>query len=374
MTSNELFYFAGKCLALDEHPEFKAEIIRHIADESINWQDFTELCSNHLILPAIYLKFRIHEILSHIPEDLSDFLTEIHGLNLIRNEQIMRQIGEIVGILNASNISPTILKGAGNLLDGLYSNAGERIMGDIDFLVPENCYLLAAKLMKDAGYCTYSEIPDYNDVNNMKHYPRLHHPEFSAAIEIHRIPVKDNYLGWFNTDVIDLEKKVPLTINGCFVESDNHKIVHNFIHSQLSNQGHLSGIVSLRDLYDIYLLSKRSDLNDSIIHIKTKQKAIAYFVFAGNALGIEEQFPFKHNLAYWMFSKRHSLNMSSNTFYRTYRNVLFFRERIFTKYISQLIISIYSAEIRQSLFGRLSDRNWYKSHFRLYKSFFFPNK
>ncbi len=374
MTNKELFYFAGKCLTLDEHPEFKHEIIRHIADDSIDWQDFIELCSNHLILPAIYLKFQTHEILSHLPEELYDFLVEIHHLNSVRNEKILLQLQKIMNILNEHKIFPTLLKGTGNILDGLYSDIGERILGDIDFLVPENDYLLSAELLESNGYSTVSAIGSHSEVRNMKHYPRLFHPDFPAVIEIHRLPVREEYQSWFNTGIIDQEKKAGSSIRGCFVESDNHKIVHNFIHCQLSNQGYLSGVVSFRDLYDLYLLSKKSNLNDSIVHIKTKQKAKAYFIFAGKALGVEARFNLKTNLAYWIFSKRHSLNITSSTFYRSYRTILFFKERIIEKYIGQLIKSMYSAEIRQSLIRRLSDRNWYKSHFRLYKNFFFPNK
>jgi hypothetical protein len=374
MTNKELFYFAGKCLTLDEHPEFRNTILSCIANGSINWHSFIELCSNHLILPAIYLKFLTHEILSHLPEDLSVFFAEIYDLNQTRNTLILKQLQQIANTLNVHNIHPTFLKGAGNLLDNLYSKAGERIMGDIDFLVHENEYLLAVNLLKDNGYSVVSPISSFGNVEIMKHYPRLIHPDFPAAIEIHRIPVRSSYLSWFNTSIIDQEKKIIPSINGCFVESDNHKIVHNFIHSQLSNQGHLSGVISLRDLYDIYLLSKRSMIKNAIIQIRTKQKAIAYFLFAGKVLGIEDRFCFNRNFSYLILSKKHSLNQSSTFFYHTYRNILFFKDRIFTKYIGQLIGSIFSVRIRKSLYARLSDRKWYNSHFQLYRRFFSPNK
>jgi len=37
--------------------------------------------------------------------------------------------------LNTAGISPIYLKGTGNLIDGIYGDVGERIIGDIDFLV-----------------------------------------------------------------------------------------------------------------------------------------------------------------------------------------------------------------------------------------------
>lgn len=307
MNNKEIFYFTGKCLALDENPAFKSEIIEKCKNDLIEWEQFVGLCSNHLILPAIYLKFQSHGIIEYLPEDLAEFLKEVHHLNSVRNKQILLQLQEIMNILNEHEIFPTLLKGAGNLLDGLYADVGERILGDIDFLVPEKDYLLSAELMESNGYSTVSAIPAYSDLKSMKHYPRLYHPDFPAVIEIHRLPVREEYQSWFNTEIIDQEKKVVSSLNGCFVESDSHKIIHNFIHCQLSNKGYLHGIVSFRDLYDLYLLSKRTEVKNTIVHIKTKQIAISYFAFAGKALGLEERFKLKSNLVYWIFSDRKSV-------------------------------------------------------------------
>ncbi|HAQ21344.1 MAG TPA: hypothetical protein DCR40_19255 [Prolixibacteraceae bacterium] len=55
---------------------------------------------------------------------------------------------DITAILNKENIQPVFLKGTANLLDGLYSDVGERMIGDIDFLVKEEDYLKAAELLK----------------------------------------------------------------------------------------------------------------------------------------------------------------------------------------------------------------------------------
>lgn len=374
MTNKEIFYFTGKYLTLDEHPGFRQEIIELCKTDMIDWQQFVTLCSDHLILPAIYLKFQSHDILNFLPEELSEHLKYIYELNTSRNNQILKQLGEITGILNQNNICPLFLKGAGNLLDELYSNIGERILGDIDFLVPEKDYLVSARLLESKGYSTASVIPDYIDIKSLKHYPRLSHPEFAADIEVHRIPVPENYQSWFNSDIIDCEKRTVPSLSGCYVQSDNHKIIHNFIHSQLSHSGHANGIVSFRDLYDLYLLSKRSAVKETIPHIKSTQKAIAYFNLAGKALGLQERFYPKNNLSSWILLKKHDLNLSSATFYYTHRSILFIVQRIFVNYIGQAIKSFYSKKIRQSVIGRLSDRNWYKPHLNIYISFFSRNK
>lgn len=370
MTNKELFYFTGKCLTLDEHPGFRHEIIESCQADRIDWEQFVFLCSNHLILPAIYLKFKTHQILEYLPEDLSEHLKEIYELNVTRNDLILKQIQQIVKVLNEGNIQPVFLKGSGNLLDGVYSEIGERILGDIDFLVPEKDYLLSAKLMEDAGYLKTGTIQIGIDIATMKHYPRLMHPEFVATIEIHRIPVPENYLRRYNSTIIDQEKMAVESLPGCFVLSGKHKIIHNFIHSQLSNKSHEYGIVSFRDIYDLYLFSKRFELKETLPYIQNKQMAIAYFAFADTVFGLSGKFYPSGNLSSWFLLKKHTFNLNSGKFYRLHRSVIFLRWQIVSKYFGQITEAFYSKKIRQSLLRRLGNRHWYKTHLDWYKGFF----
>jgi len=370
MTDKELFYLTGKCLTPDEHPGFRQELIELIGSDSIDWEQFVTLCSNHLILPAIYLKFKSQKILCCLPEELAEHLKYVYELNVARNNQIRRQLQLLTELLNQKNIYPVYLKGAGHLLDDLYSDPGERIMGDIDFLVPEKDYLASARLLERQGYATFAPVADYTNIGTLKHYPRLFHPDFAAVVEIHRIPVRGKELRWFNAGIIDRKKQTVASLKGCFVLSDEHKIILNFIHSQISNKGHAYGVVSFRDLYDLYLLSGRSSVKDSLLHTHNKQKAIAYYVFAGKALDIPGKFYPKSNLSARLFAKKHDLNLSSDFFYHTNRNLHFISHQLFTMYIGQIVRSFYSRTTRQSLFGRLSNRNWYKSHLNYYIGFF----
>lgn len=370
MTNLELFQFTGKCLTLDEHPGFEREIIGKCKEELIDWEHFVGLCSNHLVLPSIYLKFLSHDILGHLPVELSEHLKYIYELNVARNQQILIQLRHITEILNSNNIYPVFLKGSGNLIDGVYSDIGERILGDIDFLVPEKDYLRAGRLFEEEGYSSATPVLPHIDITNSKHYPRLSHPDFVASIEVHRIPVNENYLSKYNSSLIDKEKKTVESLPGCFVLSEKHKIIHNFIHSQLSNSGHSYGIISFRDIYDLYLLSKRSEIKETLPYIESKQKAIAYFVFAGSAFGLNGKFYPKSNLSARLLLKKHSLNLNSQVFYKIYRTAVYLKWQIFSKYIGQLLKAFYSKKMRQSIIKRLNNPKWYKTHLEYYKGFF----
>ena len=353
---------------LDEDPENRNLVVNTIESAAIDWLKLAAHWSNHLILPVIFLKFKSHGILKYLPGEFSEYLKYTYEINLSRNRKILIQLEDITHILNKNNIYPIFLKGSAHLLDGLYSDVGERIFGDIDFLVPDKDYLQSARIFEAEGY-SMPTLFLYVDVATVKHYPPIAKPGFPAYIELHRLLTEDE-LNWFNFNTIDQEKKEIKTLKGCYVLSDRHKIVHNFVHSQLNHGGHINGIVSFRDLYDLYLLSKRSDLQQTLPIIKKKQKAIAYFALTRKALGLQESFFSGSNYSSWLLFKKHDLNLSSSLFYHAFKGLVFISQRSWIKYFGLFVKSFYSKSIRQSIINHLSDRNYYLEHLRSYVNFF----
>jgi len=368
MNGKELFYFTGKCLALDDHPELRDAIIEELSVPAMDWEGFTGLCSNHLILPTIYLKFKSHHLISLVPDVVWAFWEEIYQLNLLRNEGILKQLDAVISLLNENEISPTILKGAGNLLEGLYSDIGERMIGDIDMLVPEKDYLRAAKILENDGY--RSEGTVYGEIENFKHYPRLFKDDGGVNIEIHRLLVSPPHSKWFSPEMIEKEKVTIRAQTTFYVLSDPHKAIFNFIHCQLTHSGSAYGIVSFRDIYDLYLISKKTDVSATVSQIKTKKKAISYFVFAGRSLSLPQRFYPAETFASKIFCYKHDLNQSLPVFYYAYRNLRYFHERILVGFSVQIFQSVYSKSMRRSVLGRLKNPRWYKDHFHSYLGFF----
>jgi hypothetical protein len=207
----------------------------------------------------------------------------------------------------------------------------------------------------------------------MTHYPRLYKTGVLADVEIHRLPVKYKYAGKFNTNIIDQEKKTISKDYSCFALSDKHKIINNFIHTQLSNNGHQYGIIPLRDLYDVYLLSKRIDISQTINDIEYKGKAIAYFLFASQVFNFPDLFYHSKTFRYRFLTIRHDLSLKSYSFYRANKNLMYLIERI-SAYFSQSVKSIYSKGMRRSLARRITNRQWYENHIKTYIKFFSRRK
>jgi hypothetical protein len=352
---------------MDESPENVSKVAHLIRNGGIYWENFVRICSEHLVTPAIYTSFRKHGILTMVPEELSGYLEDIYNLNLNRNIEILAQIKEIGELLSASGIAAVFLKGAGNLIDNIYDNPGDRILGDIDFLVREKDYLAAVRILQEAGYIP----PEYfGNIMKMKHFPRLSNPNKVASVEVHRLPVHEKYEKWFNSDIIFNECYPVSQFPGCSVMPDRQKVILNFIHGQLVNKGHASGIVSLRDITDIRLFSKRVDLNSVLPFIKAKRKAVAYFSLVSNTIGKELITPGLESFSSRFYVKRHNLNFDSYWYYRINKVVLKLYQRIITGYIGRFFKSFYSRSERELVLQLLSNKQFMKRHFASWKNIF----
>jgi hypothetical protein len=354
MTKSEIYYFTARCLMLDEDSEFRENIIELCKYNLIDWTRFVAMCDSNYVLPAIYLKFKTHHILDFLPQELSKHLLEIYELNCERNKAIIEQIKSITAILSKQDIFPIFLKGAGNLVDDVYGDIGERLMIDIDFLVPEEDFLKSAEILINNGYLRYREI-EILEVWKWNHYPPLYHPDYPAPIEIHRIPTHHKR-SWFNPEIINTEKNTVSALPGCFVPSFRHRIIHNFIHSQLSHKGYLFGNVLMRDIYELHLLSKQYSLNKTLPQVKKRKKAIAYFAFARTVFNLDEQFFPKQNLKYRILKKKHELVHNSPTFRKFYLGLISRYLIVKDSYVIKFFKAFYSKEIRRSLKEKLRNQ------------------
>jgi len=356
-------YFIGQCLSLDEHPSFRETIIEQFSKQEYDWDDFIWICSNHLIIPTIYLKFKTYDLLGYLPEQIAQHIKEIYEINRDRNEQILAQMKEITVALNSGGISPIFLKGTANLIDGVYSDLGERMIGDIDILVPEADYLKSVELVHGIGYLNHWGEP--RNPEKMVHYPRLYKYNVPADLEIHRIPTENKDLKYLNAEIIYRNKQEVAGFPGCYIPCIEHRIIHNFVHSQLTNSGHRLGIVSLRDIYDYFLLSKRGNTSTIINNVSCKKKASAYLTIEQKLLGLP--ITEKPTLSSKFYIWKHDLNLKSSLFYYINRIPWLISRMIFEGYPKQIKEAFTYKEEREKLIQKLGKRKWYINHFKLLK-------
>ena len=116
----------------------------------IDFHLLVKIASSNLILPTLYLNLKSKNYSKHLPIELNKYLFKIYSLNKERNKNCLKEIENISSILKKNKIEYAFIKGASNLLSKLYSNIGERMIGDIDILINPNQKILALNCLKKA--------------------------------------------------------------------------------------------------------------------------------------------------------------------------------------------------------------------------------
>lgn len=356
----ELFYFAGRCLSLDAAPELCEPVYNALSSRKISCQALIRFCDRQMVLPSVYRKLKRHGLTELFPAELRDHLEDVYLLNRERNLAILRQVNDLNAILAGGGIHPVYLKGTAHLLDGLYEDAGERLIGDIDFLVEEGSYLEAAGLLMRSGYKNPLQV--YWEVSALKHFYPLHHDDMPSTVDIHRTPVEVRHSCDLSADMIFVRMKEIRGLENCFVPCDEHKIIHNFIHDQLSDRGWRFRTVSLRSAYDLHLLSGRVKPETLLSQIRRPEKAGAYFSYCAGAMGSGSRLNGTESGTARRYRALCDLSLKHPGISTFHRKCYLFTALIFGTYLRSVFRAVYRRESRRYLLSRLTAPGWCRTH------------
>jgi hypothetical protein len=279
-------------------------------------------------------------------------MKHITDLNRERNQQIIDQAKEINELLLTNNITPIFLKGTGNLLENLYEDIAERMVGDIDIILSLENVKKADKILKDNKYTSKSTIFD-----DHRHLARLTNLNKIAAIELHKELLIEKYSDEFNYMIIQKDTQ---TINDVNVMSFDNQLALSIIANQINDSGIHYKSFALRNAYDVFLISKRTiaiHAFDKFINLK-----IPLNCFSASC--------------YEVFNKPKSLAYNSTVEIAAYLNT--FKEQLEDKVLrnkshqktkrklfikSRLEIiykSFFDKTYRKWLIKRTTDKNWQK--------------
>ena len=250
----ENLYFIAKCLTISFEEKNKDEIELILKTTDVDWEAVVKLSTSHYVFSAIYCNFKRADFLKYLSADLVDYMKHITNLNRERNKKIIAQTQELNILLLANSITPIFLKGTGNILEGLYEDIGERMIGDIDFLVSEKDFFKAIDILKKDNYSKSKSELDY--FPGFRHYPRLFKPSNIAAVEIHNEVTTEKNRDEFNYKIISEDIQL---INEFLVLSFENQLSLSIISSQINDYGFELKNFSLRNAYDVFLLSKKVD-------------------------------------------------------------------------------------------------------------------
>jgi hypothetical protein len=351
----ETLFFIAKCLTISLEDKNKQEIEKQLKLKSIDWDAVVKVSTAHYVFPALYCNLKRVDFLKYLPQELVRYMEHITDLNRDRNKKIIIQAKELNSLLLDHKITPIFLKGTGNLLAGIYDDIAERMVGDIDFIFSKEDYPKAIEILENDNYSSDKEFLKF-----YRHYPRLTNTSKIAAVEIHNKVLNKPYSSILSFEKINNDAKLFSNIK---VASYGDKLLNSVLPKQINDYLYYSKTISLRTVYDVFLLLKKSNgllpkTNDQKI-----DKRFNNFIGCVNyLLKIKDLNNFKETNS----SKKYLYNYISVLNKSKKEEVKIQILNIFDKfklYLNILLWSLTSRDYREHSWKRLTSLAFYKRNF-----------
>jgi len=358
MTYKETLFFIAKCLTVSFEKKNLKEVRQEIKSRKIDWNKVVQVSTKHYVFPALYCHLNRVDLLSELPKDLVNFMKDITDTNRNRNQQIISQATKINELLLENGITPIFLKGTAFLINGLYQDIAERMVGDIDFLVSKSEYRKTIQVLKKDAYQLIH--PNSSSLDLSKHYPRLIKKGKINAVEIHQEMTLKKYTSIFNYEFIQptlIRKK------GISFMSYTHQILHTIINKQLNDHGYHYKNIALRNYYDLFLLSYKVDPLESIYTLPTIKKQLnsflsnaSYLFNRPNTITFEKNKQVKKHT-------RSTISSLDNSCIQNFKNRCIMIQFGTIVRMEILCKALYQKKYFLFVLDRITDINWYKRRF-----------
>ncbi|KGL60307.1 nucleotidyltransferase family protein [Polaribacter sp. Hel1_33_49] len=304
MNYKETLFFVGQSLTINHDAKNKVLIEEQLKSKSVDWETVVKVSTAHYVLPALYCNFHKAKFLKYLPQDLVEFMKSITDLNRERNEKLLAQVKELNIYLLGHQIKAIFLKGVSNLIANLYDDIGERMLGDIDFIVSKKDYEKTIHLLKEFGY---SPI-EYNVPKFHRHYPSMIKNNNIGAIEVHKELLREKFSPKFNYSHIEHNL---IKIKNFYLIAYPKQLHYNLLVHQINDFGFIYNLISLRKAYDVYLLSKKVNMKNYLDELNQFKNPINSFIAIQNQL-FNTTIPNKTNkkiqkyvnIYYWLLNNR----------------------------------------------------------------------
>tara|TARA_B110000046_G_C13020521_1_gene410921 strand:- start:3295 stop:4389 length:1095 start_codon:yes stop_codon:yes gene_type:complete len=355
MNYKETLYFVATCLTISLEDKNRYAIEAQLQSNTIDWDAVVRVSTAHLVFPALYCNLKRADLLQYVPQELVSYMEHITHLNRERNQEIIIQAQELNSLLLANSITPIFLKGTGNLVVGLYEDIAERMVGDIDFIFSKEDYSKVISMLLEHGYEEVIKT-DYN-WPMFKHYPRLKKENTIAAVEIHKELLLEKYASEFNYNFVEKDIQI---IKGAAVLSYANKLNLSIIANQINDSGFYYKTMALRNAYDVFLLSKKTNAKAAVNTLNNLTNPLNCFLAA-----CDEVFNKVDSLEYNKTTKTASYLRVFNSQFINPKATKRKHKRIqIYLSIKSRVNILYKAaiykEYRVWLLKRVTDRNWYK--------------
>ena len=228
---------------------FKDHNLKKEEFDLLNYDILVKIVSSHLMLPSLYVNLKEKNYLKYIPNNLNSYLREIYDLNQKRNEILLKEVKTLEDLLTKNKIDHVFLKGTANIIAGIYSDFGERMLGDIDILVKNSDKQRVIGLMNRSGF---NFISDYDFFETIHLNKQIHNKNlFAVEIHLKLLHSKNKLL---RSEAM-LENKIRRS--DIFIPNYLFQLMHNIYNYQINDKGFENLSYSYRSIYDTFLILKK---------------------------------------------------------------------------------------------------------------------
>ena len=311
----------------------ESEILNGVDINNINFEKLITLTSGHLMLPALFFNIQKKKAAYLFPEDFIDYIKNIYAINKARNEILLEEAKELSELLVENNIKHIFLKGTALLLANVFEDIGERMIGDIDFIIQGKDEEKIKKVLEKNKYCSKKPFSLFSLFRH-RHLPKTTHKNKIIAIEPHLKLLNPRYRCAFNTKRLlnDFNEGLE-TIK---TPSQSFLFDHCIYNFQLNDGGFIGTKHSHRSIYDIYKL----DCKNSLTINNIKKDIFKKHFFTTIAKFKIFEMPIKTTLLSFNFDKLY-LIIRSNIYTRYLQIQELFFSAAYRKYALNKIINYF---------------------------------
>jgi len=234
-----------------------SEILNGIDINDVNFENLIKLASGHLMLPALFFNIDKKKVSYLFPEDFIAYIKNIYAINKARNTVLLAEAKELSDLLYKHNINHIFLKGTALLLSNVFEDIGERMIGDIDFIIQHKDEKKIKKVLEKNNYRGKNPVRLFR-LFKPKHLPRRVHKNKTIAIEPHLELLAPGWRGTFNSKALmnDFKEETKK-----FKTPSKPFLFDHCIYAlQIPDQGFFTKNHSHRSIYDIYKLDCEKSL------------------------------------------------------------------------------------------------------------------
>ena len=235
----------------------ESESLQGVDIINVNFENLMKLASRHLMLPALFFNINKKNLSYLFPVDFIECIKNIYSINKARNEILLKEAKELSELLYKNNINHIFLKGTALLLSNVFEDIGERMIGDIDFIIQHKDEEKIKKVLEKNNYCNRFNVSSFR-VFKPTHLPRQVHKNKTIALEPHLELLEPKNRWFFNSKkLINDFKDVTKTIK---TPAKSFLFDHCIYAIHIRDQGIIKSYQSHRSIYDIYKLDCKHSL------------------------------------------------------------------------------------------------------------------